>query len=195
MLVDHEIRDAAFRSDITIDPFNEAQLNSNSYDVQLGDWFCLQQDIEQKLKSLPVQLTSGTTFILGSSPSSIMWSEPVQKSRYIIRPGETILAHTKEIIGGLIEITTEMRAKSTVGRSGIEVCKCAGLGDVGFISRWTMEITNNSLMPVLLTPGIRIAQIIFFKTRIPTKPYAGRYGQGEWVPEDMLPKPSRDGDI
>ena len=37
-----------------------------------------------------------------------------------------------------------MQARSSLGRSYIEVCKCAGMGDVGFCNRWTMEITNNS---------------------------------------------------
>ncbi|MCX8513508.1 MAG: hypothetical protein ORN26_00305 [Candidatus Pacebacteria bacterium] len=43
-----------------------------------------------------------------------------------MRPGETILAHTNEFIGGRNHITTMMKARSSMGRSFIEVCKCAG---------------------------------------------------------------------
>jgi len=59
-------------------------------------------------------------------------------------PKETILAHTKEFIGGRKTVTTMMKARSSLGRNFIEVCKCAGWGDVGYINRWTLEITNNS---------------------------------------------------
>ena len=82
-----------------------------------------------------------------------------------IKPGETILAHTNEFIGGRGSVTTMMKARSSLGRNFIEVCKCAGWGDVGFINRWTMEITNNSrFYSIPLVVGRRIAQIVFFDT-------------------------------
>jgi dCTP deaminase len=50
-----------------------------------------------------------------------------------------------------------------MGRNFIEVCKCAGWGDIGYINRWTMEITNNSrYYSIPLVVGRRIAQIVFF---------------------------------
>jgi deoxycytidine triphosphate deaminase len=40
-----------------------------------------------------------------------------------IKPGETILGHTMEYIGGKTSITTMMKARSSMGRNFIEVCK------------------------------------------------------------------------
>ena len=40
-----------------------------------------------------------------------------------IKPGETILGHTMEFIGGRNSITTMMKARSSMGRNFIEVCK------------------------------------------------------------------------
>ena len=83
----------------------------------------------------------------------------------MLLPGETILAHTNEFIGGRDCVTTKMKARSSMGRYFIEVCKCAGWGDVGYINRWTMEITNNSKNYIIpLVVGRRIAQMIFFET-------------------------------
>src|SRR4029077_284391 len=83
----------------------------------------------------------------------------------LIEPGETILAHTEEFIGGRNCITTDMKARSSIGRNFIEVCKCAGWGDVGYTNRWTMEITNISTHYYIpLVVGRRIAQIVFFET-------------------------------
>ena len=62
-----------------------------------------------------------------------------------------------------------------MGRSNITICRDAGWGDIGFISRWTLEITNNNRCPLILPVGKRIGQIIFFYTGTPNKPYEGKY--------------------
>ena len=94
-----------------------------------------------------------------------------------------------------------------MGRNFIEVCKCAGWGDVGYINRWTMEITNNSKNYIIpLVVGRRIAQIIFFETGpILERDYtnSGKYASStnikelkkSWKPESMLPQLYRDRDI
>ncbi|MCI0566484.1 deoxycytidine triphosphate deaminase, partial [bacterium] len=120
----------------------------------------------------------------------------------VLKPGETILAHTNEFIGGRRRVTTMMKARSSLGRNFIEVCKCAGWGDVGYINRWTMEITNNSKnYTIPLVVGRRIAQIVFFDTgdiRDAAADYArdGKYQSATnieeikraWKPEVMLPR-------
>ena len=115
----------------------------------------------------------------------------------VLDPGETILGHTMEFIGGRHNIVTEMKARSSLGRNCIAVCKCAGWGDIGYTNRWTMEITNMSQHNrMILVVGRRIAQIVFYETTTPTlRDYSkeGKYQDGEcseekWKPEDMLPK-------
>ena len=92
------------------------------------------------------------------------WGEPIQSTGVIpVRPGDTILAHTIEIVGGRNGFTTSMRARSSIGRSCMSVCKCAGVGDVGYIARWTMEITNHSHATIELPVGLRVAQILFYE--------------------------------
>ncbi|MBI2025707.1 hypothetical protein HYT04_02895, partial [Candidatus Kaiserbacteria bacterium] len=125
----------------------------------------------------------------------------------MLRPGETILAHTNEFIGGLDSVTTMMKARSSLGRNFIEVCKCAGWGDVGYVNRWTMEITNNSKNYIIpLVVGRRIAQMVFFETGpILAKDYAatGKYQTSSdikklkklWTPESMVPKLWADRDV
>jgi deoxycytidine triphosphate deaminase len=39
-----------------------------------------------------------------------------------VRPGETILAHTQEFIGGRVDITTMMKARSSLGRCACDCC-------------------------------------------------------------------------
>jgi dCTP deaminase len=166
---------------IQISPFDERLMNSNSYDVRLGEWA-----IRQKGHSLIPPVVRYNT----NDGQEIMWANPTKIGPHglYLDPGETVLCHTEEFIGGQAIITSEMKAKSTTGRYCLSVCKCAGLGDVGYISRWTMEMTNHSGFIVCIQPGEPIAQIVFHLVSEVEEQYHGRYGQGEWKPEDMLPK-------
>jgi deoxycytidine triphosphate deaminase len=125
----------------------------------------------------------------------------------LLEPGETILAHTQEFIGGRGTVTTMMKARSSMGRDFINVCKCAGWGDVGYTNRWVMEISNASQHYIIpLVVGRRIAQIVFFDVGpIAAGSYIkdGKYQQTDdvaklkktWKPEMMLPKLWADRDI
>jgi dCTP deaminase len=135
----------------------------------------------------------------------------------VVAPGETILAHTNEFVGGRRCVTTMMKCRSSLGRSSIGVCKCAGWGDVGYINRWTLEVTNfSTTTSVLLPVGHRIAQIVFLYCGVPLREYHGKYQdsavvadaaaaaaaltatgdtraivaklEASWTPEAMLPK-------
>jgi len=114
----------------------------------------------------------------------------------LIQPGESILAHTREFIGGLNHITTMMKARSSMGRSNVTICRDAGWGDISYYNRWTLEITNNGTSPVVLPVGSRVGQLVFLYTGIPDSIYSGKYQTGSnlqeivkgWNPTMLLPK-------
>lgn len=120
----------------------------------------------------------------------------VGASYILLSPGETILGHTQEYIGGCNHITTMVKARSSMGRSNVTICRDAGWGDVNFYNRWCLEISNNGSSSVILPVGARIGQIIFFYTGIPDTIYAGKYQNGKdlkeivenWNPSMLLPK-------
>ncbi len=184
MLSDAEILEELEKGNIIIKPFREEQLNSNSYDVRLGEYYAVEVPYSQFLDPFNEHLVKEH------------WKIKRAIDKIVICPGETILAHTQEIVGGQNNIATKMNARSSLGRLGISVCKCAGFGDVGFINKWTMEITNHSpSTSIILYVGMRIAQISFFRTGKVLREYKGKYGQEEWTPEDMIPKLWKDKDI
>jgi len=117
----------------------------------------------------------------------------------VLQPGENILTHTLEFIGGNQRIGTSMQARSSLGRSHVSVCRCAGWGDPGYVNRWTMEVTNNSEHhPIILVVGRRVAQIVFWEVAPVSESYggSGKYQSGgdideimrNWQPEAMLPR-------
>ena len=130
------------------------------------------------------------------------WGKPIMANKsIIIAPGETILAHTNEFIGGRKHITTMMRSRSSLARCCISVCGDAGWGDIGYYSRWNMQITNKSLCQIELPINARVAQIIFMYTGVPEKEYSGKYQVSsvnveemakKWTPNGLLPQLHKD---
>ncbi|KAF2074132.1 hypothetical protein CYY_004574 [Polysphondylium violaceum] len=204
---------------IVISPFFRQNLSTSSYDVTLGPYYYREVEPEPCHSLYNPYSESMVKKIWGEYHQAELvkdWSnrtgmklENIRDDDYIIfiRPGETILGHTNEFIGGQETVTTMMKARSSLGRNFIEVCKCAGWGDVGYVNRWTMEITNNSKhYSIPLVVGRRIAQIIFFDTEGiegPSYESSGKYQSSndieslkkEWSPQCMLPKMYKDKEI
>ena len=215
-LSDRRIREQIRSGNIVIEPFNRSNLATSSYDVSLGEHYFCEQKTDRRIYNIwdqnETQEAWGHSRVASLAkdvlPSGRKWKNIKPTDQVILlEPGETILGHTIEFIGGRNCITTMMKARSSMGRNHIEVCKCAGWGDVGFFNRWTMEITNNSRThSIPLVVGRRIAQIIFFETGpILEQDYSGsgKYQTGgslqelkaSWKPEMMLPRLHRDREI
>lgn len=203
---------------IVIVPFEESQLQNSSYDLRLGRYYYQEQNpgadrylFNPYNKNHVKRVWGGwqkavkAKSLMGSFPNGREDWEGIYPDDDVIlfEPQRTYLCHTHEFIGMRNVGTTMMKARSTIGRIFLEVCKCAGWGDNGYINRWTMEITNNSLhhaIPVVV--GTRIAQLTFFYTGETDRPYhkTGSYQNSadinklikEWDKESMLPKLKRD---
>lgn len=212
-LSDKRILEEMKKGDIVIVPFKREHLATSSYDLTLGEWFFPQQPSKHFQHIFNIYSKNDVDRVWGTKPLRAEAAKEVFKKYkfdfdgidpedkvIVLEPGETILAHTNEFIGGRNHITTMMKARSSMGRSFIEVCKCAGWGDVGYINRWTMEITNNSKhYAIPLVVGRRIAQLVFFETGpILERDYTktGKYAsstdikvlQKTWKPTMMIPQ-------
>ena len=205
---------------IYINPFNHRNLSTASYDVRLGpNYFRLQKpDIGNEIYSM---WDKDDIARVWGKPKSAELAEVAFKKigkkipkgihpfdRVIfIPPKETFLCHTLEFIGGRGIVTTDMNARSSTGRNCIQVCHCAGWGDVDYVNIWTMEVTNNHTdFIVPLVVGRRIAQIGFFEldsTEGKSYTTEGKYNTSKdidsviknWTPYSMLPKKYMDWEI
>lgn len=203
---------------IVIRPFDQMSLNTASYDVRLGPWFYREhrspgssrsfnpfdKEQVQQYWGKPLYAMSAAEWGVDSRPLSGITKDD---RLIIVDPGETILAHTVEFVGGRGCVTTEMRARSSMGRIGITVCKCAGWGDVGYVNRWTMEVTNVLRERAIPLPvGMRIAQIAFYEVDSLDTSYAAESGKyqatddmdelvASWTPSMMLPRLYDDRDL
>lgn len=201
VLSDREILAARECGDIVIEPFDRRNLGSDTYDVRLGEFYYREQRPGQGQSCL-------------YNPWDVrdierVWGEPCQAHEgfILLYPGETILAHTIEFIGTRRADTTKMFSRSSIGRSLMGVCKCAGRGDVGYFNRWTYEITSFSQFHTIeLVVGRRLAQIEFLHVGDTERTYGVTHGkyqdgadlvelQAKWEPSMMLPRLDRDWEL
>ena len=206
---------------IVIDPFDDRKLKTTSYDITLGEWFWREGHPEGRMTIHNLYDEASTKNVWQGPHESEdagmvmerlgMQFKNVKPDNQIIllRPGETILAHTQEFIGGRHNVVTKMYARSSLGRNFVEVCKDAGWGDIGYFNRWTMEVTNNSQhFTIPLVVGRRIGQIVFYEveplTDVPD--YVGEGGKYQvsqnleelkrtWTPHMMIPQMHKDWEV
>lgn len=193
------IRKARDKGELIIEPFTEANLNTSSYDVSLGDAYFRehapsaagpevcehddriyniydQEHVERVWGNEPEYAKTYQELIDQGLLSPGLKNIALDDQIILIGPGETILAHTFEYIGAVTNMTTVMHARSSFGRNGIETCKCSGFGDCGYATRWTMEITSNLQNYTLpLVVGRRLAQIVFLECPDVEGTYRSKY--------------------
>ncbi len=141
---------------IVIQPFRPELVQPVSYDVTLGPEFKVQYRAERDelVPDIDPSEDSGGYFedVVVPKGSSIA-----------ISPGDFILGSTHEIVALGANITSSLEGKSSLGRLGLVIHATAGLIDPGFDGQITLELTNVGTMPILLWPGMKIAQLCFYR--------------------------------
>lgn len=173
VLADHQIRVLAKEG--MIEPFTDGQeklggvtagLGPASYDVRLGEefaWVVKSRKVSAMFDpSKPLSEGKGFVWVKSSACG------------VVIQPGDFILGHTAEVITLPEDVVARVADKSTWARLGLQVKNT--LIDPGFSGQVTLEFANEGPLPIKLTAGVGIAQIVFEQLASPCeKPYCGRY--------------------
>lgn len=189
---------------IVIEPFEESLVGINSVDVRLGpdlfeltgegfrDLYADNSERWRKLEAIPAgKLREEQP---GFAAGVLEDDEPC----FLLKSGRFYLATTLEAIGsnampGGIEggnaVVPEMKARSTVGRQGLTVALCAGLGDVGYVSRWALEVRVVNCGDVAVAVGTPIAQVVFHDATPTNAAYDGATRYQHQGAVRFLPKP------
>ncbi len=149
LLSDKSIRKAIRSGQITLDPFNEKDLQPASYDLHID-------------KHLMFFDTEHNEMIDIKKPmENLMVEYEMDKDGYILQPKEFILGNIKEITGVDDNHVAFLHGKSSLARIGLLIHVTAGLLDPGNTMRLTLEMYNLSPLPIKLYPGMKIGQITF----------------------------------
>lgn len=205
-LTDKEILAQRAAGNLIIEPFDRRNLGTDTYDVRLGPFYYRETGSRVPYDIFDPEMVRKVW-------GNVQLPRPYQPKNgpkcdvIWIEPGETILAHTIEFIGARKGYTTKMFSRSSVGRSLLGVCKCAGRGDLGYFNRWTMEITSFARFhPIPLRVGMRIGQIEFLPIGQTERVYGQTHGKYQlssdpeevmysWRPEMMLPRLDKDQEV
>lgn len=154
---------------INIEPYNESQLNPNSYNLKLHN-----------------ELMVYTNPVLDMKTPN-----PVEK---LIIPEEGLLLETGKLyLGRTIEKTETskfvpmLEGRSSIGRLGLFIHVTAGFGDVGFNGFWTLEIF--CVQSIRIYAGVDICQIFYHTIEGDYDTYkSGKYQNNTGIQASMLYK-------
>ena len=167
-LSDQDIQKGIADGSIVIDPFTKDRLGPASYDVTLDNEFEVVDrhntaiiDPAKKIfpKTHKLTIADGEAFVL--------------------HPGENVLGKQREYIGVNEEHLILLSGKSSLARAGLVVHNTAMLFNPGHHFYPTFELVNTNNVPIVLRPGMEIAQLLFAKLTSPVErsyKTVGRYG-------------------
>jgi dCTP deaminase len=158
---------------IRIDPWDPRLVQPASVDLRLGDSFRVFHNHRATMIDLrqpPDNLTEEVVVPEGDS--------------FVIHPGEFCLGRTLEWVELPDDIVARIEGKSSLGRLGLIVHATAGFCDPGWKGTLTLELNNLTRVPIILHPGLEIAQLSFMMLDRPAvRPYGspelGSHYQGQ----------------
>lgn len=156
-------------TDILIDPFNEKQLNPNSYNLRLHNELLVYND-----SMLDMKRAHPTTAIT------------IPEDGLLLTPGRLYLGRTIEYTR-TNNLVPMIEGRSSIGRLGLFIHITAGFGDVGFNGYWTLEVF--CVQPIKIYPSVEICQIFYHTIEGDFTPYSsGKYQNNRGVQPSMLYK-------
>lgn len=93
--------------------------------------------------------------------------------KFILHPNQFILGSTLEYIGLPLDLTAQVEGRSSWGRLGLIIATATPVAP-GFRGVITFELINAGQAPIVLYPGLSIAQLIVSETSDEIA-YRGRY--------------------
>ncbi len=154
-------------TEILIEPFNQGQLNPNSYNLKLHN----------------------ELLVYSQSPLDMKHPNPTEK---LTIPAEgLVLEPNKLYLGRTVEYTEThnyvpmLEGRSSIGRLGLFIHVTAGFGDVGFKGYWTLEIF--CVQPIRIYPEVEVCQIYYHSIEGDFENYSsGKYQANTGIQPSLL---------
>ena len=156
-------------SEIVIEPYNENQLNPNSYNVRLHNQLLIYTN-----RILDMRSPNQTSLIT------------IPDEGLLLNPGTLYLGRTVEYTK-TANFVPMIEGRSSIGRLGLFIHITAGFGDVGFNGYWTLEMF--CVHPIKIYPNVEIGQIFYHNIDGDFVPYtSNKYQNNQGIQPSMLYK-------
>ena len=163
-LSDVDIKKAVEKGEITLEPFFPERLQPASYDILLGNQFIVNDEYDTQFIDPAKKIYAKTREI-----------EVADGEEFILHPGVSVLAISKEYFGSN-DYLVQVGGKSSLARVGLMIHNTAGLINPGHFLHITFELCNLNNVPIILRPGMEIAQLTFAQM---SSPASGAYENKE----------------
>ena len=176
-LSDTDILKEVKEGHITLEPFNEEQLQPATYDIKLGNTFIIND----------AHSTTAIDPAKGVFPNT-QTVEVKDGDEFVLHPGVSILGYSKERFGS-DEYLIEVNGKSSLARIGLIVHNSASIVNPGHYLNIALELCNLNNVPIILRPGMEVAQLTFSTLSSHTErnyKQTGRYNEDNF--KGILPK-------
>ncbi|MGI6161972.1 MAG: dCTP deaminase [Christensenellales bacterium] len=162
ILSDKTIKRMLSDKSLEIYPLNEAQIQPASVDIRLGNTYSIVEDTPSGL----IQMSSEIRY------------KTIRAEKYLLMPGQFVLATTLESFKLPDNMTAFVEGRSSIGRLGLFI-QNAGWVDPGFQGEITLELFNANRCAIELCTGRRVGQLVFAQLdEYADNPYRGKY-QGQ----------------
>lgn len=162
ILSDKTIMKMLEKKTLSISPLEECQIQPASVDIRLGNTFGIVEDLPTGIITLEDEIKYKT----------------IETDRYVLLPGQFVLATTMEYISLPDNLTAFVEGRSSLGRMGLFI-QNAGWVDPGFRGEITLELFNANRCAIELKAGRRVGQLVFAEMdEAALNPYKGKY-QGQ----------------
>jgi dCTP deaminase len=152
---------------ISIDPFDEARLNPNSYNLSLHDELLVYAD-----------------GVLDMRAPQLTQTLRIPEDGLVLEPDRLYLGRTVERTSTDFFVPM-LEGRSSIGRLGLYIHVSAGFGDIGFSGFWTLEI--HCVQPVRIYAGVEICQIYYHVIQGDYRKYeGGKYQNNSGVQPSLL---------
>ncbi|ACL68932.1 dCTP deaminase [Halothermothrix orenii] len=159
ILSDRTINQMIKNGELVVEPLEEYQIQPASIDLRLGSSFL---KIDENLMEV-MTLNDEIKYV------------NLERKEIIVPPNSFLLATTREYIKLPPDITAFVEGRSSIGRMGLFI-QNAGWVDPGFEGQITLELYNANRLPIKLTAGRRICQLVLARMDKEAKtPYQGKY--------------------
>ena len=159
ILSGYTIREKLKSKELSIYPLKEQQIQPASIDLRLGEHFLVIDEHANHHISI-------------DEPAS--YREIKASDKIVIPPHSFLLATTVEIVKLSNNLTAFVEGRSSIGRLGLFI-QNAGWVDPGFKGQITLELYNANRLPIELTVGRRICQLVIAMVDQDATPYKGKY--------------------
>ena len=147
---------------LEIFPLEDSQIQPASVDIRLGNTYAIVDDSSDGI----IRLDSAIQY------------KTIETDRYLLLPGQFVLATTMEYFKLPDNLTAFVEGRSSIGRLGLFI-QNAGWVDPGFEGEITLELFNANRCAVELQSGRRVGQLVFAQLdEHALNPYNGKY-QGQ----------------